>query len=264
MKTKKEQTIMKMRNTILKSCLLIAVIMFSACKKEVALDYKYSDKDPVVQCDGVNSQLISEAVYAFEDDITNLYTKARPNLSRSYQLFLTNASRNQMKFEDVVSKHTVDILNALKSETDLWNLSSSTSNLNYDSALMKCIANNMDESSVKATLNALLSTNSLRPDIMNPALSAQIAKVTRDKNLSTYVALEYFFARMHDTDFSTVDFEKRDAERAAADKAREDALKQQQNKGQGQFNPGPNTGDSKFTVKETRTKKDPHAGHNHN
>ena len=197
--------------TILKFTFLLAtVITFNSCKKEITIDYKYSDKESVLKCDNVNKKLISEAVYTFEEDIKNFYANKKFTLRNAYSFFINGATNNRIKYEDIVSKHAISVLDALKQESDLWDLQSNISQLNYNNDFIKCIANSIKNERLKTTFNALLNTNSMRPNLMAAPLSDNLTSVINDKNLSAYIALQYYYANLVNIDFSKIDFDKKE------------------------------------------------------
>ena len=90
---------------------------FSSCKKEVALsELKYAEKGIVVDCDKFDLKLLNEALFSFENDILNTYSKDKQDLSRTYSQFIRNAVYNRIKYEDIVSKHSLEIFEVLKSK----------------------------------------------------------------------------------------------------------------------------------------------------
>ena len=187
----------------------LLALTFFGCKKENSFtDYKYTDKPDVLVCDGSNAKLYQEALYAFEDDILNYYSKAKPNssLSQAYSQFIRSAIYGRLKFEDIISEHTLKVFEALKNEEDLWNTNNFETNLNYKSNIIKCISKNIKDTALKTTFNALLSTNSMAPKLFGTPLMSKYRSALNDKYLATYVALDLYYAKLLDTDLSKIDF----------------------------------------------------------
>jgi hypothetical protein len=190
---------MKFKLTRIAFLLIFTVL---SCKKEPNFsDYKYADKPLVFNCEGVNNKLLNEALYSFE-------------------------------LEKIVSKHTLDVFNALKSENDLWDANNIKSRLNYSGAVMNCISNGIQDKSLKTTLDALMSTNSMSPKLFGSPLTNKYRNALNDKNLAMYIALDLYYAKMFNVDFSQVNFD---------------------NSGQ----------KVDFNHLPPQTEVDPHAGHNH-
>ncbi|MFV9550204.1 hypothetical protein [Algibacter sp. PT7-4] len=196
---------MKIKNTLI--AFLLTVTLFSCKKEDTFSNYKYADKPIAFTCEGANAKLLNEALYSFEDDITKHYNKANqknPRLDRAYSQIIRNSVYGRLKPEDIVSKHTVNVFNALKREKNLWD----TNHLNYKSTVLQCISNTINDNNVKTTLNALLSTNSMSPKLFGPAIANKHRNAVNDKSLALYIALDLFYAKMFDIDFSKINLEK--------------------------------------------------------
>ena len=191
------------------TCLLLFTVF--NCKNESAfLDFKYADKPVAFDCQGVNSKLLNEALYSFEDDIVNHYKKGSQNyrLDQAYSQIIRNSVFGRLKLEDIVSKHTAAVFEALKNEGSLWDANNSKSYLNYNSATINCISNNIKDKPLKDTFNALITTNSMSPKLLGTPLVTKYRSVLNDKNLAMYVALDLYYAKMFNINFDKVNLEK--------------------------------------------------------
>ncbi len=218
--------------------ILLSIITLSSCKNDQTFtDFKYADKPALIACEGINSKLLNEAVYAFENDILNFHKKTNPNTSlvRAYSQTIRTSVHAQLKFEDIVSKHTYNVFQALKNENDLWDANSAKSHFNYNGKTMACIASNLKNEALKTTLDALLSTNTMAPKLFGVPLTTKYSQALNDKYLALYIALDLFYAKMFDVDFSNVNFDRPAVEEKV------------------DFNKTPKP-----------MPVDPHAGHNHN
>ncbi|MDG1729870.1 MAG: hypothetical protein P8K68_08060 [Algibacter sp.] len=219
--------------TILITFLLVATLL--SCKKENTFsNYKYADKPQAFTCEGINSKLYNEALYSFEDDILNYYKKGNENyrLDLAYSQAIRNSVFGRLKMEEIVSKHTVEIFEALKKQNNLWAISPSKTQLNYNNVLTGCISSNIKDNALKTTFDALISTNSMSPKLFGPALVTKYRNTLNDKNLALYVALDLYYAKMFNIDFSKVNLDKPEQK-------------------------------VDFNVLPPKTEVDPHAGHNH-
>ncbi len=183
--------------------LVICVVALTSCKKENTLEeYKFTDKPVALSCDNLNVKLYNEALYSFEDDISNFYSVDKKSLLRSYSQFM-NASRfNRVDFKKIVSEHTLKVFEALKNDKDLWSLNNTSGHFNYKSPLMDCISKNIDSDDLKTTLNALLTTNSMSAKLFTPSILSNSGLVLKDKVLATYVAFDLYYANLFYIDFS--------------------------------------------------------------
>lgn len=194
-----------MNTHFLKLFLIALIVNLMSCKKDVTLsEYKYTDKGIVLNCENINTKLFNEALFAFENDMTNFYSKGKPNISRAYSQFVRQAINGQVKYEDMLSPHTVKVFEVLKSINELWDATNPKSHLNYSSNYFNCIANNIQNKNLKTTLNALISTNSMSPKLFGAPLITNYNQALRDKYLSAYIAFDLFYAKLFDADLSKV------------------------------------------------------------
>ena len=182
---------------------LFAFFLLVGCNKEATLsEFKYSANDFQLACEGVNPELLKEAVYSFEDDITNYFAqKGTKNLSQAYSRAVNLGIYGRAKYEEIASPHTIEIFNILKTDTKLWNSSGKTKSLNYNSKFVKCLADNLADKDLKTTFNALLTTNSMSSKLFGEPLRRSAYLAIKDKYLATYIALDMYYAKLFDVDF---------------------------------------------------------------
>ena len=182
------------------SLLLLAV--FVACKKEASLsEYKYSEKKFDVNCTQINPDLLKEAVYSFEDDITKYFERnGIKNISQGYARIISYGVQGRANYNDMVSEHTKEIFKILKADQNLWIIGEKTASLNYNHGLVKCLAENIRDKDLNTTFNALLSTNSMSIKLFGAPLKRKYNFATKDKYLATYVALDLYYAKLFHVD----------------------------------------------------------------
>ncbi len=231
-----------MQTRFFKLFAITLLISFVSCKKETSLEYKYADSPKVLACDFPKGQLYNEAVYSFEKDIVNLYDKKGQSVPRAYSQFVTNVLNGRLKIEDLASEHSFNIAKALKEDKAIWNGNGKDVTLNYSAPFTDCIANNIKMSGFKTTFNSLLATNSMRPLLILTPLSSSARQLQGDGSLKTFVAFEYYYAKLMNMDSTLL---KKQAEPAQDGKV--------------DFNNTP----KKTSTLQPAEKKDDHAGHNH-
>ena len=237
-----------MKTTFFKLFAITTLITFVSCKKEATLEYKHADKPKVLACDFPKGDLYKEAVFAFEADIKNLYDSKGQSAAKSYLSFITNTMNGRMKVEDMASKHSYDIAQLLKKDATIWDMSGKNVTLNYSAPFMDCIANNIKMSDIKTTFNALLSTNSMRPNLILTPLRSVGRQVSADGSLKTFVAFEYYYSKLMNLDPALLKKPTPEPAKAA--------------NGNVNFNNTPKK-DTDIKRAEPDTKRDDHAGHNH-
>ena len=233
-----------MNTRILKTVFVFFIVLNFSCKQnntEVTLaEYKYAEKPETISCDPANDKLLKEALYSFEKDILNQYDPNGKNKLRAYRAFVNNVISDRVKPENMMSSHTKAIFDVLKTKSDLWQEGA----LNYNSDLVKCLSQNMQDQSLKKTFNALVSTNSMNYKLFGPALRSN-SSYTRDAYLQTFIALDYYYSKMFDLDFTKINLEFNDTKQEANNKI--------------DFNKTP----LNLPKKNNTRKVDDHAGHNH-
>jgi hypothetical protein len=105
----------------------------------------------------------------------------------------------------MVSEHTLKVFEALKQDNDLWNPNNPVSKLNYKSKLMDCISKNIKDNDLKTTLNALLTTNSMTPELYGAPLLSKYRLAITDKALASYIAFDLYYAKLFDVDVTQVE-----------------------------------------------------------
>ena len=191
--------------------ILLLVLTILNCKNESTFsDYQYAANPMVLTCGDFNSKLYHEALYSFENDILTFYSKTNKNRSQiqAYNLFIRTAVYGQTKYEDIVSAHTLKVFEALKNVNTLWDANNTKSHLNYNSSIVSCIANNIQDPALKTTFNSLITTNSMSAKLFGAPLISKYRTAIKDKYLATYIALDLFYAKLFDVDFSKVNLNK--------------------------------------------------------
>lgn len=175
---------------------IILSLTFLSCKQETtaSIDFEYADKPQTIECKRVDTLLMKEAFYTFENDLLNFYDPQNKNQSRAYSSFIRIASTNigRVDFSKIATPRTIEIYNELKKDSDLWNGNS----LNYEHPLFSCIGDNIKDQALNKTYNALISTSSMRADLFGAPLGAKYQQVNADKYLGTFVALQYYYANL--------------------------------------------------------------------
>jgi len=193
--------------TISKSTLLIIVFIWFGCKNKsepMLSDHKFSDKGIVINCDAIDLKLINEALFTFEEDINSYYSKSNPNLVLAYSRFIRDAQNGRIKYEEILTPHTVEVFNILKAQKDLWDINNAVSRLNYKSSFFNCIANNIQDKNLNITLKALLETNSMSPKLFGAPLNNRYSLALNDKYLAAYIAFDLFYAKLFDVNLTLV------------------------------------------------------------
>lgn len=181
-----------MKSIYLSAALTISLFTFNGCQNannSTQIDYKYTEEIKLLtNCKLQHSDLINEAIYSFENDITQAYNKENKNPLRTYQMFLRALTTKTFEVEEIATAHSLKIAKALK-ETNYFK----NGGLNLNSEVSECIFNNIKDKSLNTSLNALKTAESLRPNVVLPTLTNAVRNFGNDKHITAYLALEYFY-----------------------------------------------------------------------
>ncbi|WGD35055.1 hypothetical protein [Olleya sp. YS] len=182
---------------------VILTITFSCNKNEAKLpDFKYADQPKAVDCKTGYDDVLNEALYAFENDIVNKYDPKTKNKLRAYRAYISNVISNRTNLEQTVTAHSKALYDVLKTKPELWD----NNHLNYNNEAVKCIMDNIKDTSLKQTLNALVeNTDSNRISELFSAPLTSNTSYSRDTYLATFIALDLYYSKFNSVDFSTVD-----------------------------------------------------------
>ena len=177
--------------------LFIGVLSCANENKTADFDYKFIETENVLKCENIDTQLYFEALLSFEDDIVKTYNVRNTDLRVAYTTFFRLVQQNRVNFEELASPHSMEVFETLKSDSDLW-VDNNTPNYNAD--IFSCIGENLNDKALATTYKALISTNSMRPELFAAPLLNKIKTANTDRYLATYVALVMFYSNLYDVD----------------------------------------------------------------
>ncbi len=189
-----------------KFTLLIATIFLLISCGEDKFEYRYTDKEDTIKCNigSVNTPLLKEAFYSFEEDLKQYLSKNTRNPAQGYNVLIALSSSGEGPEPANTSAHVRAVLEALKKEKDLWVNDNGTYRLNYNSDTVVCLGENIQDEALRTTFNALISTNSMNSKIFSSPLRTKIRDIQKDKFLATFMALDMFYAKLYNVDFSNI------------------------------------------------------------
>lgn len=228
--------------TTFKLLALVILVTISSCDNAKKIEYKYAESPKLLACDFPDGDLYKEAIYSFENDIINAYDMQNKNATKAYSNFINFSLRRSLDVKNIASERSLKIAKALKKDSNLWATNNDVNTLNKSHSLIDCIANNIKDKDIKATYNALLSTNSLKPNLILPLLSSSVRSIQADGSVKSYVALELFYAQLLNVELEELKISNPQPE---------------------PVKPALNNINLNGAPVKTETKEDPHAGHNH-
>jgi hypothetical protein len=185
--------------------LLSSFTLLINCKDSL-IEFKYSKKENLFECESANMDLIKEALYAFENYIIKNYDIDPPNtLFKAYAFYFEVESRNKMPALDLIDDHLIKVIEALKKEKKLWVSTNAGTTLNYNHPIMKCIQKGIKDPTINETFEALIKTNSFRSDIFLLLIEKRVKILIDDKSLAAYYALDHFYSNVINVNFKNIE-----------------------------------------------------------
>ncbi len=181
---------------------VICLTLVNCKNPQTEIELKHSDKPAIVNCNTLDTKLFNEALYNFEEIITEYYVTNNPNPNYAYRMFLNESTNNKTNYNNLSNEHSLAIFEALKQIDGLWIVKNNTISLNYNHDIFQCIGDNIKDVDLKTTYNALLSTNSMSIRMLKDVLISKSSRLNSDKYLATYVALELFYSKLSNVDLS--------------------------------------------------------------
>ncbi|OMP30469.1 hypothetical protein [Mangrovimonas sp. DI 80] len=178
------------------------------CKQESStpdIPLIYANRNEIKLCNSKDSLLLNEALQSFETDLLDTYGDEKKNSNRAYTQFFNAVRTKRIDYTTMASDHTKEVLGALKTQQGLWVTDGTEYHLNYNNPIVECVSTNMTESGFKTTFKALLDTNSMSYRMYGEAIRKQTTVLNKDKYLALFVALDMYYAKMLNIDFSKVE-----------------------------------------------------------
>ena len=177
-----------------------------SCNKQSNVTFKYQDNDDLFSCESVNMDLIKEAKYAFEDYIEKHYSFQNPkSVDQGYFYYWEISKSPTIPAVEFVNPHVLKIRDELKKIKNLWHFNGDIASLNYAHPLVKCLGANMVNQELKNTFNTLIDTKTFKDRVFLALLKRDPTAIRKDVGLSTYLALDTFYARILTLDFTNLE-----------------------------------------------------------
>lgn len=186
--------------------LIIALVFTTSCKTEPNLEYKYLQEDELFECGSVDMTLIKEAVYAFEDYIKYNYSiQGDKSIEKGYYFYWEISKGTRIPAVEFIDDHILAIRDKLKKVDDLWVINGDEALLNMQHPIVKCIGDYMKEPRLKQIFNVLTESNTFKHSVFIAPMGRDPKVIRDDRALCTYLALNTFYARILNLDFSNLE-----------------------------------------------------------
>jgi hypothetical protein len=190
------------------STLLVFTALFlTGCKNEPNIAYQYQQNDDLFSCDAVDMKLIKEAVYAFEDYITDHYSIEAPkSVEKGYYFYWEVSKTERIPAVEFINPHVLAIRDELKKIEGLWITNNDgEAKMDMSHPLVKCIGDRMENEELKKIFQVLVETKTFKNSVFLAPLKRDPVALFKDRSLCTYFALNTFYARILNLDFTNME-----------------------------------------------------------
>lgn len=195
---------MKKSNFIL---VLMVVTVWMGCEKDIT--YQFQDKPQKVDCPDLDKSLMHEALYSFQEDIGdhyNRYTDHKKGSSlyymEGYAQYVYFGFSGSAPYGEIVSDHSLAILEKLRKESDLWTLQQGMYRLNYHGDYVNCLFHSIQDEELRNKIISLKEVNYLTPQIIAETMRVNVIRVIQDPYLAMYMALDAYYQPLMNRKFS--------------------------------------------------------------
>jgi len=178
----------------------ISVLLgLTSCGESIA--YKYTNRNPVVVCEGMDQDLMNEALYSFEDNIAksianNHFGVGSPlYYNFGYASYIYRGVMGESNYQKIASQHTQILAKALAKEP-IWTGTKPNVKLDYNSTFVSCLVENVELEEIRRTFDNLKSANSMDIKLMINIFMKQVGETEKDKELAVIVALDTFYRHL--------------------------------------------------------------------
>ena len=166
---------------------------FVSCEEQPSLEYKHADKEQVITCENQNNALLNEALYQFEQDITNAYDPESKILNKGYANFLYVGFAGTAEYERLATPHTLAIRKELV-KAGIIRDGGLKSNLDYNK--ISCVLKSIEDPQLALTLEALVGSNTMDPKLFSTRMRNFGFKSSSDRYTALYVALDTYYQQL--------------------------------------------------------------------
>lgn len=185
--------------------LLIIALSLAGC--EEAIEYKYLDKPQSVNCPGIDSQLMHEALYSFQEDIAVFYNEntdyrqgTKSYYMEAYMQYVFFGFSGGARFQEIVSDHSIKILEELRAVPGLFIQKEGHWELNYEHEYVQCLFTSIQDEDLRTQFDSMLKVNYLNPQIIADLMRVNVQKIIQDPYLAMYMSLDAYYQYLADLD----------------------------------------------------------------
>ncbi|MBT8258276.1 MAG: hypothetical protein KJO49_07375 [Bacteroidia bacterium] len=166
------------------------------CKNSSEPNYIYQDQPDLFSCSGADMKMVKEGFYVFENYIAENYAFLSNSTDEGYYNYIKLLLDDRSPASEFFSDYLVEFKDYLKERDEFWVEKNGQLHLNYDYPLVNCLINNIKNEQLRNTIDALVSSNTVRPETLGPVLYRNHEMMASDKALAAYVIFETFYPKL--------------------------------------------------------------------
>lgn len=193
---------------------IFTLFFLTGCNEPI--NYLYQDKVQKVDCPGLDKALMHEALYSFQEDIGAFYNKftdyavgSTRYYMEGYRQYVYFGFSGIAAYNDIVSEHSLEVLEQLRNESDLWINEEGTLKLNYQSEYVSCLLKSIQNEELRQKFQSMLEVDYFSPELIADTMRVNIIEVVQDPYLAMYMALDSYYVYLINRDLS---FKKKEYE----------------------------------------------------
>ena len=195
-----------MKNRILKYITVLPlIVLFLGCTESI--NYKFQDKEQYIKCNSEDDKLLNEALHSFELDIATYYQSKYSDIRTldiefAYAYFIFPAAQGNIDLKEIVSEHSIYILNLLKERDYLNNPQSDKTNFNYHKKEVTCLVDHFKNKDLKTSIKSQIDNDFLDPKLMADTYRINIRDAHSNKYFALFLAFETYYQYLVDIDLT--------------------------------------------------------------
>lgn len=179
---------------------ICSLLLMGSCSEP--MEYRHQDKPQAVSCSGSNLKLMHEALYSFEEAISEHYnfrnySPTTPTYKQNgYAQFMYTGITNTAPFVEIMDEHSQTVAKVISDKDELWVQKDGQYAVNYKSEFVSCLVAGIDDTEIREILQSLIEADAIESRLLAPPLRKRAVKTVNDPELAMVVALEAYYKNL--------------------------------------------------------------------
>lgn len=166
-----------------------------------SIGYKYTNRKHVVVCEGMDRDLMNEALYSFEDNIAKIALNNKQSVgspqyySFGYASYIYSGVMGEANYQEIASEHSKALAKELAKEP-IWTGTKPNIKLDYNSPFVSCLVESVQQEDLKQIFDNLINANTMDIKLMINLFMKHVGETTKNKELAVIVALDTYYRNL--------------------------------------------------------------------